>query len=546
MSFSCENLCRSCMEVTQSGSVLLFNKKKKKKTQICLNYEEICNLKVKEEDQLPQQLCMSCVSELNKSFAFRERCIRTYKTLCAYLDLSEDEEEPETIILEQSSKELPKIDETYEEIEVTDALLDAAKVKASETSDEVMLEMDEIQTILNSSNRSRNDAKNESEADDGLVFIIQNVTDQEPTIESKSPKVSSYKCGLCELTFVRKKNFDNHVRKYHEDGDIDEAPPDKRIRLKLAKDDKEDSQALWEKLQQNPDAKSCKMCGALYVNEKSLKLHERRNACQQKSYQCSQCPKVFTDQQLFREHTETHPQDSNQPPEEVTSPKVDADPAKKFQCDYENCGKSFKMLSTLKDHLRTHSNEKPFICNICGRGFSQNTNLKQHLRRHTQIKPFKCNFEGCGSAFVSKGELDSHSRKHSGEHPFKCDMCDAKFTTSSSLTKHKRIHSGEKPYACEFCPMRFTALGTLKNHTKTHTGEKPHKCKFCKRAFTQKSDLTAHERTHTGTRPFTCNICNSSFHQSGTLKSHMKIHGNVDNEDHENEEQKSSTEKEKS
>ena len=47
MSFSCENLCRSCMEVTQSGSVLLFNKKKKRKTQICLNYEEICNLKVR-------------------------------------------------------------------------------------------------------------------------------------------------------------------------------------------------------------------------------------------------------------------------------------------------------------------------------------------------------------------------------------------------------------------------------------------------------------------------------------------------------------------
>lgn len=402
---------------------------------------------------------MSCVSELNKCFAFRERCIRTYKTLCAYLDISDDDEvlEPETqtLILNSSeptcSKNLTKIDETYEEIEVTDALLDAAKANARDNSGEVMLEMDEITTILNAQNTARMAEKTDGEDDDGLVFIIQNVTEDVPPkiekLETSAKIVNSYKCDLCELTFVRKKNFDNHVRRFHENDDGNEIQAEKRIRLKLSHDDKEDSQAVKEKLQQNPDAKCCKMCGALYMNEKSLKLHERRNACQQKVYTCSQCSKVFVDQQLFREHTETHPQDNQ---DEIQVPKTEIDPAKKFQCHYENCGKSFKMMSTLKDHIRTHSNEKPFVCNICNRGFSQNTNLKQHLRRHTQVKPYKCSYEGCTSSFVSKGELDSHSRKHSGDHPYECDLCDSKFTTSSSLVKHKRIHSGEVRILAKF------------------------------------------------------------------------------------------------
>lgn len=47
MAFSCELLCRACMEPYQGNSMPLLNKKKKKKTPICSNFEELTNLKVK-------------------------------------------------------------------------------------------------------------------------------------------------------------------------------------------------------------------------------------------------------------------------------------------------------------------------------------------------------------------------------------------------------------------------------------------------------------------------------------------------------------------
>lgn len=378
---------------------------------------KFCMFQVKDSDQLPQQLCLGCVSELNKCFAFREKCVRTDQTLRTYLDLDEDESEIEEFVVMTPKKKKTTLsrdskEDRYEEIEVTQEMVDAAKSQ-NQIGDSLVLEMEEINNLLNPTSAPASD-KSQGQNDNELVFIIQNVGDnsgsthliqtnqlQEEAAPSGTSK-DSFKCTTCEMVFVRKKNFDNHMKRFHENDD-EVAPEKKRLRLKLTQESNKDE--LKRNLEENPEAKRCKICGALYMNEKSLKLHERRNACQQESYQCNVCSKVFTDQKVFTDHTQNHPQ--QQQTEETF------DPDRKFQCTV--CPRAFKMLSTLKDHSRTHTGDKPFVCTICGRGFSQNTNLKQHLRRHTQVKPFRCDHETCSASFVSKGELDSHSRVHTGQ-----------------------------------------------------------------------------------------------------------------------------------
>lgn len=300
---------------------------------------------------------MGCVSELNKCFAFREKCVRTSSTLRAYLDLSEDDEavdEPfsnEKRVTRQTKdnrKDEESKEGSYEEIEVTQEMVDAAK-------SEMVLEMTDQMNILNPTSSN---VKIQSQNDNELVFIIQELSGtSEPNKEIQSSSPSELKgennkltCYTCKMEFVRKKNFDNHMKRFHSgEGEDDVAPENKRLKLSLTR--AAGGEQMKKNLVANPDAKKCKNCGALYLNEKSLKLHEARgNACKQESYACDVCNKIFTDQKLFTEHTESHPQQQEQ---EFKEPEP-TDPAKKFQCNV--CLRSFKMISTLKDHMRGKPN----------------------------------------------------------------------------------------------------------------------------------------------------------------------------------------------
>ncbi|KAK7460613.1 hypothetical protein VKT23_009333 [Stygiomarasmius scandens] len=55
---------------------------------------------------------------------------------------------------------------------------------------------------------------------------------------------------------------------------------------------------------------------------------------------------------------------------------------KAYACPLLSCGRLFKRMEHLKRHLRTHTLERPFVCQNsgCGKRFSRSDNLGQHMR----------------------------------------------------------------------------------------------------------------------------------------------------------------------
>ncbi|XP_075405921.1 zinc finger protein 367 [Tenrec ecaudatus] len=81
-------------------------------------------------------------------------------------------------------------------------------------------------------------------------------------------------------------------------------------------------------------------------------------------------------------------------------------------------------------------------CNICNRVFPREKSLQAHKRTHTGERPYMCDYPDCGKAFVQSGQLKTHQRLHTGEKPFVCSEngCLSRFT-------HANRHCPKHPYA---------------------------------------------------------------------------------------------------
>jgi len=194
-----------------------------------------------------------------------------------------------------------------------------------------------------------------------------------------------------------------------------------------------------------------------------------------------------------------------------------------YSCDI--CNRIWQSNKALQKHKRTFDHEA-LRCNDCGRYFAYPKDLKRHLLSHSNEKPFCCDL--CGKTLRTKWNVQFHKERVHGNKAkeLSCKVCGKSFAYDEYLKSHMKIaHTREKCWACEQCGVTFNIKQSLTRHMQTHTEERPFQCDICEKAFKSERDLGAHQRTHSLVKPYQCEECEVSLtHQSSMVRHYRTVH----------------------
>ncbi|XP_029958183.1 zinc finger protein 1035 [Salarias fasciatus] len=295
---------------------------------------------------------------------------------------------------------------------------------------------------------------------------------------------------------------------------------------------------------------ACMRCGKRFGSQTSCMQHE------------AFCDGIRKDGLLKSKRDAVNKQ-SDIPPAEKTAGHSQADSEAEYKCKF--CTKTFMKARSLRRHILTHNEVKPYRCKACDGCFSRYDHLKVHQsrckgrKRRLEVCIPKISLDDVGKGWKIRFGNEPSEKKDT----FECEVCTRSFSAQSKLSRHVTMFHTAKLYKCSRCGSAFSHEKSLKKHRKVNrcrrssiqgsavppdatnpaaenvTGHLPrmsrilnriqpiqnkkHKygCTYCPRVFANNSHLEVHIRLHTGEKPYSCKYCDETFIRKDYLHRHF-------------------------
>ncbi|XP_072014180.1 uncharacterized protein [Amphiura filiformis] len=216
------------------------------------------------------------------------------------------------------------------------------------------------------------------------------------------------------------------------------------------------------------------------------------------------------------------------PGEIETNLKVQKDMNDDYTCPY--CVRTgFKIIRSLKAHVRTHTNEMPYRCKKCEYTCRQQSSMRYHASKAHKIAPAEVSTGSGSLADVSK---EVAALASTGVSSFEGVVQKATDSSGSVGTVDESKISEEvevnEDGTKDFGQYTFTR-GKMEKRVQLQVSQLQrdvvtgsYLCSYCVQGFGSKYSYVVHVRTHTGEKPYACKMCGYHAAQHNSMKWHIK------------------------